>query len=252
MSIKATQLLAVRPSRLQPKAHWLAWIYQALVFSVLIGLVNLVAPHAIPYGFTELWQTTGNPGQWLWTAWPILAWAFGVTFVIAALTRNSREENRYAESYLAGGVWLSLRAGIMEEIIFRWLMFMWCIAMAKLGDFILGGFIFNHGLVWLIYEYIFNPIADFFTMGMLHQQLASQSAWFIAAGLMVANANFRDGHKYQGLFGYINSWFIGMYMFYLLFHFGLVACIVVHLVYDLTIDAISYVDRVIERSGRNG
>ena len=34
------------------------------------------------------------------------------------------------------------------------------------------------------------------------------------------------GHKYQGLFGLINSWFIGMYFFYLMFTFGLVAAIV--------------------------
>jgi hypothetical protein len=125
---------------------------------------------------------------------------------------------------------------------------MWCIAMAKLGDYILGGFIFEHGLVWLLYSFVLSPIADFFTFGILHEQLSGADTWFVAAALLMANSQFRDGHKYQGLLGLVNSWFIGMYMFYLLFTYGLVAAIVVHLIYDLCIFAIEYLDRAHERS----
>ncbi|MDQ5936079.1 MAG: hypothetical protein QG574_3415 [Cyanobacteriota bacterium erpe_2018_sw_21hr_WHONDRS-SW48-000092_B_bin.40] len=241
-------LLTARSKQVKVEADWAAWLKQALSLSVLVALVKLIFPHAIPYSFWELWNTTGSVGDWLTASWPILLWAVGITFLMAALTRNSRYDNYYAERHLAAGIWLSLRAGIMEEIVFRWLIFMWCIAMAKLSDFILGGFLFEHGLVWLLYSVILSPIADFFTFGLLHGQLSGTDTWFIAAALLMANSQFRNGHKYQGLLGFVNSWFIGMYMFYLLFTFGLMAAIVVHLVYDLCIFAIEYFDRAHERS----
>lgn len=241
-------LLTARKSPLKVSANWTAWIMQALILGVMVKVVQFFFPHAIPYSFWQLWNTTGTPTEWLAASWPILCWAVGITVLIASLTRNSRYENEHAESFLANGIWLSLRAGTMEEIIFRWLLFMWCIATAQFADFIFGGFIFDHGLVWCIYHYLLNPIADYFTMGLLHNELSGDTAWYIAAGLMAANVYFRDGHKYQGLLGLINSWFIGMYMFYLLFNYGLLACILVHLVYDLCIFAIQYVDRALERA----
>lgn len=62
---------------------------------------------------------------------------------------------------------------------------------------------------------------------------------------------------YLGWFGFINSWFIGLYFFCLTFTFGLIAAIVVHVTYDVLIFVIRYLDRVIERSrgvdnGRSG
>lgn len=241
-------LLTARSKQVKVEADWAAWLKQALSLSVLVALVKLIFPHAIPFTFWGLWNTTGSVGDWLTASWPILLWAVGITFLISALTRNSHYENYHAESHLSAGIWLSLRAGIMEEIVFRWLIFMWCIAMAKLSDFILGGFLFGHGLTWLLYSFILSPIADFFTLGILHEQLSGTDTWFIAAALLMANSHFRNGHKYQGLMGFVNSWFIGMYMFYLLFTYGLVAAIVVHLVYDLCIFAIEYFDRAHERS----
>lgn len=241
-------LLTASKRPLKVKAHWGQWILQAAILGAMVAAVQWLFPHAIPYDFFQLWKTTGTPIDWLAASWPILIWAVGITFVTASLTRNSRYDNAHAEAYLANGIWLSLRAGTMEEIIFRWLLFMWSIAMAKFGDFILGGFIFDHGLVWWMYQYILDPIANFFTFGLLQNELRGDTAWYIAAGLMIANSSFRDGHKYQGLVGLINSWFIGMYMFYLLFNFGLVACIVVHLVYDVTIFFIGYIDRALERA----
>ena len=143
---------------------------------------------------------------------------------------------------------LSLRAGVMEEIVFRWLIFMWSIAAVRVLDWILGGFVFSHGLVWFLNEYITLPIADFVTFRLLHSLLTDPSAWFVAVGLIVANARFRDGHKYQGWFGMVNSWFIGMYFFYLMLTYGLLASITVHFLYDALIFTIRYVDRVIERA----
>ncbi|MBK7747451.1 MAG: hypothetical protein IPI39_09410 [Candidatus Obscuribacter sp.] len=232
----------------QVKANWLVWFLMAAKVAALVGLVNWLFPTAIPYSFFQLWHTTGTPVEWLWASWPILVWAIGWTALISALTLNSRRENYNAEAFYARGLWLSLRAGVMEEVVFRWLLFMWSIAMAKAVDYILGGFIFEHGFVWWFQTTLILPVANFFTMGLLKSVLTDASTWYIAAGLIIANSRFRDGHKYQGLFGLINSWFIGMYFFYLMFTFGLVAAIVVHLVYDVLIFTIRYLDQLQERA----
>jgi hypothetical protein len=256
MNVRNTlRLLTSSDEKLQ--ANWGAWIAQALILMAIVGTVKWIFPSSIPYEFFQLWTTTGSVTDWMVASWPILAWAVGVTLLASAITRNSRIENIHAETFLERGLWVSLRAGVMEEIVFRWLLFMWGIVMAQVVDFIFGGFIFSHGLVWVIYTYIMMPVADFTSFGLLHNVLGGGTAWFIAAGVIIANIKFRDGHKYLGLFGFINSWFIGLYFFYLTFTFGLVAAIVVHVTYDVLIFVIRYLDRVIERSrgvhnGRSG
>lgn len=45
----------------------------------------------------------------------------------------------------------------------------------------------------------------------------------------------RNGHAYQGWFGTINSWFLGLYFFYIMLTHGLLAAIVVHFTYDFII-----------------
>lgn len=232
----------------QVKANWAHWIAQALFLAAFVALIDYLFPGFIPFKFWELWQTKGTVGEWLVVSWPILVWAGGLTFLVAAFTKNSRYENTHAEEYLQRGLWLSLRAGVMEEIVFRWLMFMLCTFSVQVADYIFGGFIFTHGWIWLVNEYLLIPLADFATCGILHNVLTNASTWYIAAALLLANARFRDGHKYQGLIGVINSWVIGMYMFWLMFTYGLVAAIVVHFTYDALIFGIRFVDRVIERS----
>ena len=90
--------------------------------------------------------------------------------------------------------------------------------------------------------------SSFLTLGTIDNILYHPFGWFVGAGIILANAKFRDGHKYQGKFGFINSWFIGMYLFWLMFEYGLVACIVIHFLYDMLIFFIHYLDAVKERA----
>ncbi|MBY0359716.1 MAG: CPBP family intramembrane metalloprotease [Candidatus Obscuribacterales bacterium] len=229
----------------QLQANWLAWIIQALVIALFVAVLHLFFPH--PYSFMELWQTKGTLPQWLLDSKPILYWALGFTLFVAATTKNTWRENHNAEEFLQRGLWVSLRAGVMEEIVFRWLIFMASIILAQIFDFILGGFLFERGLLRFANEEFLLPLADYVTNGLLHNVLSNKDTWYIATAVLLANAKFRDGHKYQGFFGLVNSWFIGMYMFYLLFTYGLLACIAVHFTYDAIIFLIRYIDRVIER-----
>ncbi|MFB6306464.1 MAG: hypothetical protein ABEH43_05665 [Flavobacteriales bacterium] len=91
------------------------------------------------------------------------------------------------------------------------------------------------GLAKLIHIYIAGPIANFTTAGYLEAQIFSQSGWYVGAGLLSANSFFRDGHKYQGFLGWINSWFLGMFFFWTMFHYGLIAAIFLHTMYNIMV-----------------
>lgn len=245
MSTSKTSLRA-RLNELPGWVEWILWIGMALFLLAEVSLIKWIWPTAIPYGVFELWQTKGTIVDWLISSWPILAWAGGLTIILSALTRNTKYQNAHAESYLARGLMVSLRAGVMEEIIFRWLLLLTGIVGAKVGDWLLGGFYFQHGLVWVLNEYIVLPVANFATFHMLSDVLMNPATWFIGVAIVTANAKFRDGHKYQGLLGWVNSWFIGMVFFYLLFQYGLLACITVHFTYDALIFTVRYIDRKLE------
>lgn len=55
---------------------------------------------------------------------------------------------------------------------------------------------------------------------------------FIGA-VMWSNAEFRKGHKYQGLPGVLNSHIFGFYMIYITFTYGLVYAIIAHFLFDI-------------------
>jgi hypothetical protein len=162
--------------------------------------------------------------------------------VVSYLTKNKPEVNRDAERHMLAGLVISVWAGIVEEICFRWLIFLASIAMIQLVNIIFCG------LPRLIHLYIAGPIANFTTIGFLRPYLFHSVTWAVGAGLLSANAAFRDGHKYQGVVGLINSWFGGMFLFWIMFRHGLLAGILIHFLYDLLVFGVRYVDMVIERA----
>ncbi len=59
-------------------------------------------------------------------------------------------------------------------------------------------------------------------------------------GAILANAWFRDGHKYQGLLGIVNAWYVGMVLLYATVTYGLLTAIVVHALYDMLISLLRF------------
>lgn len=226
------------------------YLVSAFFAAIFVAFVLWIWPDTLPFTYFQFWTTGGEPTDWLRTAIPIFIWGAGFTAVVSFLTRNKPEENRNAESNFGKGFFLSLWAGVMEEICFRWLIFMSSIIGVQIVNFLFFGFL-GFGIPELLQVYVLGPIANFFTLGYLEPYLVRPELWAIGAGLLGANGFFRDGHKYLGPLGLINSWFIGMFMFYLLFTYGLLACILVHFLYDLAIFAVRYVDQVIERARGN-
>lgn len=215
-------------------------------FLVLL-LVQHWFPEVIPFKTFELWETKQPVWEGIKASWPILAWAVGVSILVAVLTKNHWKVNKYAERFLVGGFIKSLFAGVTEEIAFRWVFFLngiWALKLANWVFFDFAGFGVSE---WFSIN-IFIPLANLGTLGLMHDILYHPLGWFVGAAVILANGKFRNGHKYLGIIGVINSWVIGMFLFWLMFNYGLVVCIIVHFLYDLFIHVIHYFDAAYERS----
>ena len=225
-------------------------IYPALF---MIVMARWLCPEVIPFTNFQFWKMNGSLGEAIKSSWILLVWGTGATILIAACTKNSQSENLEAESFLLNGLFRSVRAGVLEEICFRWILFYSAMVGIKTINWLIFGCL-GWGFAEHMYTYVLCPIANWSTLGYMHDILFNELGWVVGAAVISSNGNFRNGHAYQGLLGYTNSWFVGMFLFFLMFRFGLVAAIVVHALYDIFLYVVRYVDRVIERAidGRRG
>lgn len=231
----------------ETERNYLQRAFSALIFaSVLLWLW----PSLLPFGVLTLWTSHGSMLDWLNYCWPIFVWGGGLTAFFSIISRNKPEENRNAEENLAKGFAISIFAGVTEEIAFRWCIFLSAGIGVQIVNWLLGGFM-GFGLVEMLQIHLCAPVANFFTLGILNDVLTNKELWYVGAGLLASNAAFRDGHKYLGLLGYVNSWFIGMVFFAMTFKFGLGAAIFVHFLYDALIFCVRYLDEAYERAQGN-
>lgn len=224
-----------------------SYLISAFTGFFTIAAVRWLFPSVIPFSMFEFWHIrAGGLSDWLRIAWPIFAWGAGANLIHAFFRDRDRSNAEDAESLLGWGMLTSLWAGVMEEICFRWLIFMSGIVGVKVTNFFFFGFL-GFGVPRWFQLNVLGPLANFATFGVLKDVLVNPYLWAVGAALISANAFFRDGHKYQGWFGILNSWFIGMFLFWVLFAYGLVACIVIHFAYDALITAVVYLTLVAER-----
>lgn len=222
------------------------YITMAISSLIIIGLARVFCPGTIPFKFFEFWYLKGSVSELLRFCWPLFAWGIGINVVVVLKGRNDPEMNRNAENILAVGTAVSIFAGIIEEIAFRWLIFYGQIVSYKITNYLFFGFA-GFGISEWIFTHISGPIANFFTLGLMGDIIFNKLGWFVGAAILSSNGQFKQGHEYQGWLGAINSWFIGMFFFYLMFNYGLIAAIIVHFFYDLFIFGVHYVDAAIER-----
>lgn len=223
------------------------YISEAFGAFILILIVKHFWPEVIPFGTFEFWKIKqGNVLDWLLMAWPLFAWGAGLTVLVRIFSRNSMRENSKAEELFGLGFLSSLRAGVLEEVSFRWLIFMNAITGIKLTNWLFFGWL-GLGLPEWFQLHLTGPIVNWTTFGYLHEYLTNPVAWAIGAAIISANAFFRDGHRYLGFVGWTNAWFVGLFFFWVTFHYGLIAAIVIHFTYDFLLDIVCYMDRVIER-----
>ena len=202
----------------------------------MLTIVNYFFPNFIPYNIIDdFWSTKGSIIEWYVTSKYLFFWAifWGLFGMIKSFINN--ESYHTFNEIIQSGVLKSLYAGITEEILFRWLLFLGSMIALYISNWILGGFLgSNFGLIQWIHNTIEAPVSNWVTFGYLKNQIF-HTHWYTGAAIISTNVLFRDGHKYQGLFGTINSWFGGMFLFYIMFKFGLIPAIIIHASYNMTL-----------------
>ncbi len=167
---------------------------------------------------------------WLFDLWPFVAatGSYGIHKILG-IQDNTPPTRLQPGLIFLKGIYISINAGFFEELIYRWLGFLVAMPTAVCLNWITFGL-----YKWLMIT-VLIPLANWTTLGSLSPQLTG-SEWTIGAAIIMSNASFRDGHK--GLFARINSWFLGMVMFWLMFNYGIWSAIAAHILYDCIVFAI--------------
>jgi hypothetical protein len=222
----------------------LLWIISGFFSFLFVLVVQWLWPKTIPFGTFEFWKKQ-QIFEGIIASWPIFVWGCGVTLIHAFFTRNRPDVNRNAESLLIGGAVVSIIAGVFEEMIFRWTIFLSGIVAIKVSNFLFFGFL-GFGIPEWFQVNISGPVVNFLTLGKM-KWLVIDMGWVVGAATIAANAKFRAEHAYLGPFGLVNSWIIGFFLFWVMFNYGLLTSIIVHFLYDMFIYIVKYVDAAIER-----
>lgn len=210
------------------------YLLTAIIGALVIAIVKYLWPKFIPLDVWNFWSSPSGIWEGVLAGWPILAWgAFNGARSYIHVDREYAWGKSAGATFLAG-LKKSLWGGITEEIAFRWLIHLGAMPGIALINYLLFGFA-GFGIPEWFHVNVWGALSNWTTFGMLEPQIFDPNNWFVGAAILYANALFREGHTYQGLFGYINSWFLGMGFFWIVFHYGLPAAIAVHVLHNLLI-----------------
>ncbi len=142
--------------------------------------------------------------------------------------------------YVIGGVCIifSLKMFAEKEIV----PCIFGILLIALGSSIIWICSFVDPIFWL-YNWIIVPFLHYASFGQLDSILYKGNSQLFVMGAISANSLFRDGHKYQGRRGMLNSWVIGFVLLHATMTYGLLIAIIIHAVYDINFAIIHYVMR---------
>ena len=230
-------LLSSKEGEEDGDSKWIKKVFAKIKWGIIGTLIVwMFFPHFFPiHPVNGFWFVNGDIYDWIYTARYIFYWLIFLS-IIKFLKGLGEPELEKPGNILRSGFWISLRAGVIEEIGFRWIIFLGSMIGIYITNWVLGGFFGkDYGLIYWFYSVVKAPISNFLTLGLLKDQLITNQFWYFGAAIVSANALFRDGHKYLGWFGYLNSWCIGMFLFHVMFVHGLFAAIVIHFLYDLLI-----------------
>ena len=207
---------------------------------LIVPIAMLIWPRVIPFQILELWRVHGSPVSWLTATLPLFAWGVGTTALIIFHKRKSPMQMPFfPEDILREGAVISAAAGIAEEITFRWLFFFESIILLKAANFLFFGFL-GFGILEWVHLHVLGPVANFTTFHFLENFVFHSSGWAVGAGMLASNASFRNGHGHLGSLALMNSWCLGMYLFWITFAFGLPIAILAHFLYDFLIYGVVY------------
>lgn len=232
---------------------WLILVFK--VFLVFGGLVFFWPSLIEPFRYFQFWPLKGSFWEAVKGAWPWYLWGVGATFFFMLFRRVEYTFDTPMDKFISG-TWKSIRAGVLEEMAFRWIFFFSAMVLFPALNWILGGFMGLDLLRWL-YEYILCPFANLLTFGYLEPYLLNGYGWVVGAAIVSSNGRFSNAHSYQGPLGLVNSWFFGMYMHWVVFKYGILPAMFIHFLYDFlifTLEAVGsiFTERYVPPRARRG
>ena len=214
--------------------------------------------------------------------WPVFLW--GATMATLSGLQGVPVHVSERSSLFRYGLVTSILAGVWEEIAYRWIFIFyaliilaalnwafgaglgWVAVAAAVGAFLflayeqewVGAVLCLVGAVLaMVFAEHVNPIYWFYhllvwiihytTFFQMDSILYGEHEQLFLFGAVLANTWFRDGHKYQGTVGLINSWYMGMVLLYATMTYGLATAIVIHALYDIEFDIMHYLLRKTKR-----
>ncbi len=223
------------------------FVHLVIGMTLVVIVTKLFWPEVIPFETFAFWDVRGTSDAWIAACWPAIAWGAGVNIVYQLFRAEEadpatrvivRLSGATATSVFTDGALVSLKAALIEEPVYRWIFFFGMIVTGKVVNFLFFGFL-GFGIPEWFHLNPFGPLADWSTLHALHPSLFHASGWAVGAAVLGSSAAFRSGHAYQGVFGWINSWFMGMFFFWVTFRFGLPIAMAVHFTYDFAVDIVS-------------
>lgn len=242
------------------------------VVSSAILVVALVGVWAFSWFFPDFFNYSYMSwGGWdkVLRFWPSYAWVIVVSGILAS--NEEPEYSTETSAIFRVSILTSILAGIWEELAYRWIFICYAMILIVVSNWIFGagigwiitiaftvgaiGLILNKeifsalgcaiiallsywfathaNLIYWFYENVLVTVIHYTTLYQMDSVLYNGHDKLFLFGAIAANSWFRDGHKYQGWLGYINSWYIGMMLLYAALTYGLWTAIVVHIVYDI-------------------
>lgn len=229
------------------KKFYFQFILVSLIAIAIIIIAYSFFPDTLPFSFFEFWKITQTPIAWIKTFSPYLIFLAIVNlykkYALSNKVKNDLLTKAHFSHYIRdcdprtmilSDFKTSIRSGFLEEILYRWLIFYCAIIVVQFINYILFGFN-DIPLIQYLYVYILVPLADYFSLHYIHDILYHPACWSIGAGVLISNGWFRQGHMYLGVMGWIHSWFFGIAMFYIMFMYGLFACIFLHFISNMIV-----------------
>lgn len=210
------------------------------LFIIIIIVARIILPwEAVPFNFEYFWPLNGSFLQALWSCWPLFLAGLLLNLFKMATTVNPPEVQASAPSIPWTGFLTSVSAGVLEEIVFRWILFY-----GFMGVIWTVTNVFFPGLEYWVRDNLswFSP----YLVGDNTHILELAGAWTLVPAFFLSNFKFQQGHLYQGITGFIFSWFGGFFFARVFLQYNLFYAILIHFLFDWMIFMMLYIDLVME------
>jgi hypothetical protein len=218
--------------------------YGYLRSPVICLFIVLVAkwkwPESIPFDFWEFWESKGDIIVWIRAGAPLFLWAFVFFSLFLFFVTKTAKNKNIDLTYLPNAeifkkeFFKIITKNFFAGVLFRWLAFLAAMVVLQFGDYL-------SDLVWGgIFEKaqsnLASHVVNYLTLGFLKGYIFHEAGWFVGAALLVANTlSISNDNKDYRFYRYINRWFVGFFLFWVMFNYGLGASIFVHIIYEIII-----------------